>query len=478
MRDSEGGGGLKSWSRHLAATGIAAAALWTAPAGATSAVVFDGAFGGGDGVRILQPALGATSFHINDVAVAGDGAIWVAGSVLVGGDFDMYACRVDASGGGHSCVVLPFDLGGTQTDFGAAIAVDAGGKAVLFGTASGPAGDTEARIAAVRLTAGVALDPSFGGDGRVDLALTGPVTISQVAILADERVAFVGSLDQDVLGIPDKNVLVGRLLANGGWDPSFDSNGRRVVPFNLGGDNADSGVGLALASDGGVVVAATVRSGAGSTAMALARITAGGALDPAFDGDGLVVVPTAASPIQYASGVAFDRRGRIVIAGKVQGVGVNDAVGLARYDGHGVLDPAFGVGGLALHEVGAAAIVGVVGPIPTPGPAGSALVVGNFQTGLAGDPTDTYILRTDRDGEADAGWGSGTGYETDSVVPSVANPDARFHGAAFQQSRLIVIGTQFGDNFGFVARLRMDDLFADDFEGGSVAAWSASAGAP
>jgi hypothetical protein len=126
-------------------------------------VTFDPQFGGGDGVRVLQPALSASILHVNDAAVAPDGTIWVVGSAQLPAGFDMFACKVDAAGGGHSCVTFGFDLGSGNHDFGTAIAVASTGAPVIVGTATGPAGDPEARLAVAKLTPAGTLDTSWGG---------------------------------------------------------------------------------------------------------------------------------------------------------------------------------------------------------------------------------------------------------------------------------------------------------------------------
>jgi uncharacterized delta-60 repeat protein len=378
---------------------------------------------------------------------------------------------MDRDGGGHSCLTYGFNLGSGNHDHGTAIALDAMGGPVLLGTATGPAGDPEARLAVAKLLPSGALDTSWGGgDGKVDLPLTGPVDVRDARQMDDGRIVFAGSLDQTGSG-GNVDILVGRLTEAGGWDTSFDGDGRRIVAMNLGGSNSDGAAALALEPSGWILVAASVASGAAASEIWAVRLTVDGAFDGSFDGDGRAEVVLPGSAMRFAKGVARDRLGRIVVTGIEQGT-LPDHVVVARFLDDGTPDLDFGLAGVTRIAVDDRTVIGALGPAMTPGPPNAAMVLGRYLTGEPGDTTDTYILRVDPSGEPDAGWGSGTGVERQSTIPDVPSVEAYFTAAEFQQSRLIAVGTAGGvNNYGFVAKLRVDELFADDFESGNTEAW-------
>ncbi len=101
-------------------------------------------------------------------------------------------------------------------------------------------------------------------------------------------------------------MLVARLRRDGSLDPAFGRRGLRRVGF---GDD-DFAFDMALRPDGRIVVAG--RGGAGQ-GMAVARLRPGGALDPAFGGDGRATVDFAGSR-DTALGLGL-RGGRVVLAG-------------------------------------------------------------------------------------------------------------------------------------------------------------------
>ena len=91
---------------------------------------------------------------------------------------------------------------------------------------------------------------------------------------------------------------------------------------------------------------------AASVGFALASASSG-ALDSSFGGDGRVFASF--SGFDTASGVAVDARGGVLVSGRVGG-----KVALARFDGRGRVDRAFGNGGLVREPLGSDPEEGVV----------------------------------------------------------------------------------------------------------------------
>ncbi|MEX1263452.1 MAG: delta-60 repeat domain-containing protein [Actinomycetota bacterium] len=96
-------------------------------------------------------------------------------------------------------------------------------------------------------------------------------------------------------------------------DPTFSGDGKAFVNIQIAGDpltaSADQGQGVAIQSDGKIVVAGTTRLGL-SADFAVARFTSAGALDTTWDGDGKLITDFATSP-DFARAVTIrqDRRG-------------------------------------------------------------------------------------------------------------------------------------------------------------------------
>ena len=163
-------------------------------------------------------------------------------------------------------------------------------------------------VAALALAPGVAgagapgdLDPSFDGDGRIVLPFIGsPVeTLRQ----PDGRIVIAGTVDEDFA--------VWRLNPDGSPDRSFGGgDGAAVADF----DGSDWASSAALQPDGKILVAGPTGYGPG-----IARFRPDGSLDPTFDpggaeGDGRKVLDTSAAALS-ADAVTALPDGTIAVIG-------------------------------------------------------------------------------------------------------------------------------------------------------------------
>ena len=161
------------------------------------------------------------------------------------------------------------------------------------------------------------LDSSFGVDGKRTTDFGGADAATAVAVQGDGKIVVAGS--------SDGNFALARYGADGALDPTFSGDG--LVTTDLGG--TDAGQGVAIQTDGRIVVA-----GSSGGNFALARYSAGGALDPSFSGDGLQTTDFGAA--DGGTAVALQGDGRIVVGGNS-----SESFALARYDTAGGLDPSF-----------------------------------------------------------------------------------------------------------------------------------------
>ena len=129
--------------------------------------------------------------------------------------------------------------------------------------------------------------------------------------------------------------------ANGSLDTSFGSGGKLTLTATRVDD------GLALADDGGMLLAGSVDVGvfpARSSHFALMRLAADGSPDSGFGSAGLVTTPFS-TLTDFGRAVALQADGKIVVAGQMDGQGSNPDFAVARYNADGSLDAAFGSGG-------------------------------------------------------------------------------------------------------------------------------------
>ncbi|MER5793758.1 calcium-binding protein [Streptomyces sp. NPDC001980] len=209
------------------------------------------------------------------------------------------------------------------TDFGTPeeamdVAVQPDGKIVAAGYVGGQA-------AVARYNSDGSPDTGFSGDGMVTTDLGTSLQeggdVRALALQPDGKIVVAGEVGQTRFDF----VLV-RYNAGGSVDTGFGNSGIQRTDFG----DYDSAEALAVQPDGRIVAA-----GSSGGRVALARYNPDGALDPSFDGNGLVVTPGGG-----AQDMKLQSDGRIVVAGNGPG-GFN----VLRYNTDGGLDSGFGNGG-------------------------------------------------------------------------------------------------------------------------------------
>jgi uncharacterized delta-60 repeat protein len=288
---------------------------------------------GFDGFRTVD-------FGGNDVAnalvVQPNGRVVIAGSTIVGDNQNVAIARLtaagdlDASFSGDGRFTYEPGPGGSNPDYANAVTLQRDGKIVFAGTGvNGLLADVG------RLHANGTFDKSFDGDGHRGYDWgAGADTATAVAVRPNGRVVIAGH------ATPGDDIVVQQATANGSIDGTF---GERDGAFRLERSTVDRAGGLALQPDGKVIVAGTVGPN-----LIVVRLTAGGALDRSFSGDGLVFVDHGGAEFGY--GIALAPDGRIVVVGTLRR-GPNDAdFLLVRLNPNGSLDGSFGRGGRAVLD--------------------------------------------------------------------------------------------------------------------------------
>lgn len=206
-----------------------------------------------------------------------------------------------------------FGIGGrVTTDFGANerldnIAIQSDGKILAVGGSN-----------LVRYNANGSLDSEFGSSGRV---ITDFFPKS-VAMRADGKIVVAGS------------ATVAQYHPNGTADVAFGSGGKVIAAI---GDLKN----MQIQPDGKIIVVSH-RGG-------MARLNPDGSSDTTFGSGGIVYASTVATPvgnvIPFIEGIALQTNGRIVLAGFADSHDLCSISALARYNTDGTPDSSFGSGG-------------------------------------------------------------------------------------------------------------------------------------
>jgi uncharacterized delta-60 repeat protein/uncharacterized repeat protein (TIGR01451 family) len=189
------------------------------------------------------------------------------------------------------------------------------------------------------------LDPSFGGDGIVTTTIGSYAEAHSVAMQPNGKIV--------VAGYASSNFALARYNGNGTLDLGFGTGGVVTTVFP---DGTSEAYGVALQSDGRIVVAGYAQDGSGDWAIGLARYDTAGNLDSTFGPNGSGIVTTSVgSGDDEGRAVAVQPDDMIVVAGFAWGgTGSNYDFALARYDADGDLDTTFGPGntGIVTTHIG------------------------------------------------------------------------------------------------------------------------------
>jgi uncharacterized delta-60 repeat protein len=325
----------------LAVTGVFGAAAAAHPSGGDS----DPGFGTGSPAAARETC-GSGGAGVFDAARQTDGEI-----VLVGeSDTNFCILRIEgdgrrdpAFGDGASDTEWSGD-GETDIGFGAdegatAVAIQADGRIVVAGSRSGD-------LAVTRLDADGTLDTTFGDGGRRVVEAVGGAI--DVMVQADGRIVLLASVSAPGGSPFSERMAAVRLTADGALDPTFgDGDGVATSPANGVTPTA-----AALQADGKVLMAGHARGPQGSATLTVVRLNADGSPDTGFGGDGVAfasprhnTTPEAVIPVTGGSvtvvGHGFDTgTGPLRPAADIATV---------RFTTSGALDTRFAPGGVRMH---------------------------------------------------------------------------------------------------------------------------------
>ncbi|MDB5385717.1 MAG: repeat protein [Planctomycetaceae bacterium] len=271
--------------------------------------------------------------------------------VTISGNFDFSAARLNANGtldpafGTNGKTTVAFDSGGNDDDRASGLAIQSDGKIVIVGyTTRSFNGNCD--FAITRLNANGQLDTTFSDDGKKMVDFHGGDDLaSAVAVQPNGRSVVVGSASQAQAGY---DFAIVRITPTGSLDRSFTGDGKKTFGFNRGGSRNDVASSVALQADGGIVLSGTSDSSSAGGDFAVARLKASGSLDTHFGTHGRETVgfDLGAGNDDEVTGVALQSDGKIVLAGFTQRNDTGDFdFAAVRLNTNGDLDTSFSTDG-------------------------------------------------------------------------------------------------------------------------------------
>jgi uncharacterized delta-60 repeat protein len=259
----------------------------------------------------------------NSLAIQADGKIVVAGYFSYGAGDDFVVARytstgqLDQSFELDGTVTINFD--GTSYDRAYGLAIQSDNKIIVVGSTAYPSGpyasyEQNANFALARLNSNGSLDTSFGTGGKVNSFVVGSEFAYSVAVQADGKLVVAGSQTSN------NRAVLSRYNSNGSLDNSFGQSGTAQA-------SAHSYNSLTLQSDGKIIAVGQINSNLG-----LERYNSDGSRDSSFGNYGVGVVDTDFGSYGEAGyGIALQSNGKIVVAGTTDTYSNNANLALARY---------------------------------------------------------------------------------------------------------------------------------------------------
>ncbi len=234
------------------------------------------------------------------------------------------------------------------------------------------------------------IDTTFGTEGKVITSFgTGDDAINALALQEDGKIIAVGYAAQN-----NKYVFaLARYNPDGSLDTSFGIDGKVTTSI---GNIADTASGVALQSDGKILVAGTTGGGTTASDFALVRYTKDGSLDTTFGTEGIVTTQIGISANAY--GICIQQNEKIILIGYAYSGSPTFA--LARYDKNGTLDASFGTDGKVIIKIGDYSLANGVA-IQSDG----KIVLAGMQK--RNNYTDFTVVRYNSEGSLDNTFGNG-----------------------------------------------------------------------
>lgn len=361
---------------------------------------------------------------------------------------DTVSLSLDSTFGNSGKVITDIN---SSSEWGMYLAKQSDGKIFIAGkTLNGSRAD----VALARYNNTGTLDNTFDNDGKVTTNIGGDFFAGGVALQSDGKIVVAGSIWDS--NNNNYDIVVLRYNADGTLDTSFDSDGKAITNI---GTKDDTGYGLALQSDGKILVTGLTQDGV-AIHIGLVRFNSNGQLDNTFDNDGKVT--TNIDPYSNDDrglSVAVQSDNKILVTGTTYNSLYSDetAICLARYNSDGTLDTSFSGDGVLMTQIGS---FSNQGNQVSNYPGGKILVAG--ATGNSDDTNDFALVRYNNDGTLDTSF-SGDG----KVSTPVGTGNDLGKALLIQSDGKIILAGYAGNStsdFGLV-RYNVDGTIDTSFDG-------------
>jgi len=356
------------------------------------------------------------------------------------------------------------------------------GRIIAAGGSRGSETDDTTTYASVtRLTADGTLDPSVPAQPlRFEYShntISSQSEVTATALQTDGKLVAAGITFRAGTNPPNFDFAVARLRTDLTLDPSFNDSGIRVAPFDLGGDDTDAPLALAIQRDGKIVVAGSASTTSNGLDAAVLRLNPDGTPDSTFGNVGRATFDFNAHHLDDQIGdVKIDAAGRIWLAGSYQWTGTDSDFFVARLRADGTLDSdfcngngfrtvAFDLDGATTDRKTDAALRLLLQPD------GKIVLIGNASNGAAdGYGSDFAAARLLPDCSLDSTFGTNGKLHDRYAGATLYNAatDAVFGGggivlSGYAASSFDTIHQPTDGQFG-VAMIRIDLIFANGFD--------------
>jgi len=278
---------------------------------------------------------------------------------------------------------------------------------------------------------------------RVAVSATGHDRYFGVAFDDESGFYVTGQVQDGTAATDDVRTVVAHFTASGDLDTSFGTGGFYTNNFSVG-TNGELARGIALQSDGKIVIGLTIEH-AGATDMrdrdfAVARLLPNGTLDASFGTAGVAVLDLSPGLLDGTTyrrdvpwGLAIDATNRILVSGQRVRTGELDTdFAIARLTPNGTLDASFATAGVFSLDIGEANATAKGVTIAADG----SIYGDGYYTAVGSSVITAVTYKLDTNGALVAAFGGGDGIYTEAVLAIMTE----IYATGVQGSNLVTAG--------------------------------------
>ncbi len=368
-------------------------------------------------VGIVTTDLGSNKDEIDAIGVQSDGKIVVAGSSkLSASDYQFALARyfsdgiLDTTFGNNGMVLTNF---GNSFDGALGLVIQSNGKILVAGYSFEGGYD----FALARYNVDGSLDISFDTTGKVTTNLGGTYDVAYAVTLQNNGKIIVAGEDNSRFGLVRYNT-------NGTRDTTFGTNGIVSTGFSSLNDGA---YGIAIQTDGNIVVGGLAYSSITGVDFALARYDTTGTLDTTFDNDGKVTIDINNNSFDEGHALFIQPDGKILLAGSFT-TNADKGYAVIRVNSDGTLDSSFSSNGIAMFNISTLDDYCSAIALQTDGRI--------LLAGITGNSTSSHItmLRLNSNGTIDGSFGIG------GILTTINNIYSDAYCMTLQNDEKILVG--------------------------------------